>query len=571
LPVRRKRAPRPARNDEPHVTLIPSLRRVRGPRAAPAPSEAAPAPAAPQGPPASAAAHDPPVRPASLRQWAGVLAMVFGMFMALLDIQIVTSSLTQIQGGLSASADEISWVQTSYLIAEVVMIPLSGTLSRLMSTRVLFVASTVGFTIASALCATATSLGAMIVFRVMQGFLGGAMIPTVFPVIYTIFPPRQLAVVMVLVSLILNLSSTVGPTVGGYLTDTYSWHWLFLVNIVPGVFVAATVWCLIDVDKPNWSLLPAFDLPGLVLMALFLGCLEYALEEGPRWDWFSDDTILGAAVVSAVSAGLFFWRVLTYHQPIVSLHAFRIRNFAMGSFYSFVVGIGLYCGTYIVPLFLAQVRGFSSLQIGMTVVVTGCTQICVSPFTTIIARKIDLRLMLAIGMCLFMTAMYLTAGLTNQAGFGELLVPQMLRGVALMFCFLPANLISLGSLPPELLRSSAGLYNLMRNLGGAIGLAGLGTVMNDRLHFHWNRLIESVNPARPAVQHFIDTQTSRFDPHFAAGGTPAAIKVLAGIVQREALVLTFNDVMLLIAGIFLIGLLMIPILKRPGASPLKSR
>lgn len=549
------------------MTLVSPLRRAGGaspllPGSPPAPPPARSAP--------PAAARSGPIQPASLRQWVGVLAMVFGMFMALLDIQIVTSSLTQIQGGLSASSDEISWVQTSYLIAEVVMIPLSGTLTRLMSTRVLFVASTVGFTITSALCASATSLGAMVVFRVMQGFLGGAMIPTVFPVVYTVFPPRQLAVVMVLISLILNLSSTVGPTVGGYLTDTYSWHWLFLVNIVPGVFVAGAVWWLIDVDKPNWSLLRAFDLPGLILMALFLGCLEYALEEGPRWDWLADRTILVAAIVSAISAGLFFWRVLTYHQPIIELRAYRVRNFAMGSFFTFIVGIGLYCGTYIVPLFLAEVRGFSSLQIGLTVVVTGCSQLAVSPFTTYIARKVDLRIMLAMGLCLFMSAMYLTAGLTNQASFGELLVPQILRGVALMFCFLPANLIALGSLPPDLLKSAAGLYNLMRNLGGAIGLAALGTVMNDRVHFHWNRLIESVNPARPAVQHFLDVQTNHLSPHYVGDAAPAAVKLLAGIVQREALVLTFNDVMLLIGGIFFVGLLLIPILQRPGASPLST-
>jgi len=542
--------------------LSPSLGRVRTPRPAPPP----PPPA-----PSAASSHRDHIQPASARQWIGVLAMVFGMFMALLDIQIVTSSLTQIQGGLSASADEISWIQTSYIIAEVVMIPLSGTLARLLSTRVLFVGATIGFTVSSALCASATSLSTMIVFRVMQGFLGGAMIPTVFPVIYTIFPPRQLAVVMVLVSLILNLSSTVGPTVGGYLTDTYSWHWLFLVNIVPGICVAGTVWTLIDVDKPNHSLLRAFDFTGLVLMALFLGCLEYVLEEGERWDWFSDNTICTAAVVSAVSAVFFFWRVFTYRQPIVDLRAFRIRNFAMGSMYSFVVGIGLYCGTYVVPLFLAEVRGFSSLQIGLTVVVTGCSQICVSPFTTIIARKIDLRIMLAIGMGLFMIAMWLTAGLTNQASFWELLIPQMVRGCALMFCFLPANLISLSSLSPELLRSSAGLYNLMRNLGGALGLAGLGAIMNMRLHFHWNRLIEDVNPARPAVQHWLDTASNRFDPHFTGGGTPAAVKLLGQIVEREALVLTFNDIMLLIGSIFFIGLIMIPLLKRPSGAALGSR
>ena len=221
----------------------------------------------------------------TLRDWFAVLAMVCGLFMAIMDVQIVTSSLTQIQGGLSASTDEISWVQTSYLIADVVMVPLSGTLSRLLSTRVLFVTAALGFTGASALCATATSLGQMIVYRAMQGFSGGALMPLVFPVVYTKFRMPQLASIMVVISVILNLSSTLGPTIGGYLTDTFSWHWLFLVNIVPGIAVAVTVWLLIDIDKPELSLLRHFDVIGLVLMALFLGCLEYALEEGPRWDW----------------------------------------------------------------------------------------------------------------------------------------------------------------------------------------------------------------------------------------------------------------------------------------------
>ena len=207
--------------------------------------------------------------------------------------------MTQIQGGLSASADEIAWVQTAYLIADVVMVPMSGMLSRLLSTRILFVVATLGFTAASALCATATSLNQMILYRAMQGFCGGAITPSVFPVVYTTFRGPQLATLMVIISVILNLSSTLGPTIGGFLTDTFSWHWLFLVNIVPGILVAAVVWVTIDIDKPDLSLLRHFDLTGLVLMATFLGCLEYALEEGPRWDWLDDTTIRAAVAVSA--------------------------------------------------------------------------------------------------------------------------------------------------------------------------------------------------------------------------------------------------------------------------------
>jgi len=501
--------------------------------------------------------------PPTLRDWIGVLAMVVGQFMAIMDVQIVTSSLLQIQGGLSASSDEISWVQTAYLIADVVMVPMSGTLSRMVSTRVVFCVAALGFTTASVLCATATSLDQMIFYRALQGFCGGAISPTVFPVVYMKFQGRQLASLMVLISLILNLSSTLGPTIGGFLTDTLSWHWLFLVNILPGISVTIVVWLTIDIDRPQLSLLRHFDFTGLVLMAIFLGCLEYVLEEGPRWDWLADNTIFTAAVVSAIAAVFFFWRVLVVREPIVELRTFVNRNFALGAFYTFVIGTGLYGATYLIPLFLAQVRGFSAFQIGETVVVTGIAQMLMSPFTAQIARRLDLRVMLAIGMALFSVAIYLTASLTNQSGFWELLFPQALRGFALMFCYLPANMISLGSLPPDKLKSGASLYNLTRDLGGAIVLATIGTIMNTRLHFHWSRLIENINPARPAVQHFLDAETARLGPHFTGDATPGAIKLLGGIVQREALVLTFNDVILLLGTMFVIGLILMPLVRRP--------
>jgi len=440
-------------------------------------------------------------------------------------------------------------------------------LSRLLSTRVLFVTAALGFTASSALCATATSLGQMILFRAMQGFSGGAMTPTVFPVVYTKFRQPHLATIMVVISVILNLSSTLGPTIGGYLTDTFSWHWLFLVNIVPGIGVAIAVWLAIDIDKPELSLLRHFDLCGLILMALFLGCLQYALEEGPRWDWLADGSIRAAVIVSSIASAFFFWRVLTYHQPIVDLRAFTNRNFAFGSFYTFVVGTGMYGTTYLIPLFLAQVRGFSSLQIGETVVVAGLAQMAMSPFSAHLARKMDLRLMLSCGIGLFAVSMYLTAGLTNQAGFVELFVPQVVRGVALMMCYLPANLIALSSVPQDKLKNAAGLYNLTRDLGGAIALATIGTVMNNRLHFHWNRLIEDINPARPEVQHFLDMRTNHFDGLIPGDAGRAALKLLANLVQREALVLTYNDVIMLIGGVFVAALFVMPLVRRPRTTP----
>ncbi len=489
--------------------------------------------------------------------------MGVGLFMAIMDVQIVTSSLTQIQGGLSASADEIAWVQTAYLIADVVMVPMSGMMSRLLSTRVLFVTAALGFTATSALCATATSLSQMIVFRAMQGLCGGAITPTVWPVVYTKFRGRHLATLIAIISVILSLSSTVGPTLGGFLTDTFSWNWLFLVNIVPGLIVAAVVWVTIDIDKPDFSLLRHFDVLGLLLMATFLGCLEYALQEGPRWDWLDDQTIRAAVAVSIVGGGLFFWRALSFRQPIVDLRAYRHRNFAFGSFFTFVTGVGMYGTTYLLPLFLAQVRGYSPLQIGLTIIVTGLVTMVMSPLSTSIARWLDLRLMLALGFGLFAFSMYLTATLTNQTGFWELFVPQLFRGLGLICCYLPANMIALGTLPQDKMRNAAGLYNLTRDLGGAIGLATIVTIMNARLNFHWNRLIEDINPARAPVQRFLDLQINRFGSLIPGDPSHAAVKMLANVVHREALVLAYNDLMLLIGFLFIVGLMMLPLVGRP--------
>ena len=235
------------------------------------------------------AAHVVP--PMTTERMIGFMAMVFGMFMAILDIQIVSASLSEIQAGLSASADEIPWVQTSYLIAEVIMIPLSGYLSRAFSTRYLFSAAAAGFTIMSVLCSTATSIEEMIFYRALQGFIGGGMIPTVFASAYSIFPREKQPVIGPIIGLVATMAPTVGPTIGGYLTELFSWHWLFLVNLVPGIIVTAVTWTVVDFDEPEPSLLDHFDWTGLLSMAVFLGTLEYVLEEGTSKDWFNSEAV----------------------------------------------------------------------------------------------------------------------------------------------------------------------------------------------------------------------------------------------------------------------------------------
>jgi len=253
---------------------------------------------------AAALLEEPSTEPMELSLRAKVCAfaaMSVGFFIALLDIQIVSASLGEIAGGLSAGPDEIAWVQTSYLIAEIVVIPLSGWLSRVMSTRWLFCASAAGFTATSLLCGWAWDIQSMIVFRGLQGFLGGSMIPTVFTTAFVYFVGQQRVIAAAVIGSILSLAPTLGPTIGGWITDNYSWHWLFFINLVPGVFVAIVVPMLVRIDRPNLALLRGADYPGIALMALFLGCLEYTLEEGPRWDWFGDDTIRTTAWIAVIA------------------------------------------------------------------------------------------------------------------------------------------------------------------------------------------------------------------------------------------------------------------------------
>lgn len=477
--------------------------------------------------------------------------MIFGMFMAILDIQIVSASLTEIQAGLAASSDEISWVQTSYLIAEVVMIPLSGYLSRALSTRVFFALSAMGFTIASALCASASSIEQMILWRAVQGFIGGGMIPGVFAAAFTIFPPEKRPVVSPLIGLVATLAPTVGPTIGGYLSHAFSWHWLFLVNVIPGIGVTIAAWTLIDFDEPEKGLLKRFDWLGLGALAAFLGSLEFVLEEGPRNDWFADRQITIFTVVMLLGAVAFFWRSLTRANPLVDLSAFRNRNFSVGSVFSFCLGIGLFGLTYLYPVYLGRIRGFDSLMIGETLFVSGLAMFLTAPVAGLLSRKLDPRLMLMVGFVGFSAGTYVAAGITHDWAFSELLLPQILRGCSLMLCMVPINNIALGTLAPQQLKGASGLYNLMRNLGGAVGLALINTVLNDRTDLHIARLHEAMPLGRQRAEEVLADLTRRF-ADFGTDAGAMALKQMVQLVHREAVVMAFGDIFLLFTGLFLL-------------------
>ncbi|MBP1806020.1 DHA2 family efflux MFS transporter permease subunit [Rubellimicrobium aerolatum] len=483
------------------------------------------------------------------RRVLAFLVMVFGMFMAILDIQIVSASLPEIQAGLGASSDEISWVQTSYLIAEVIMIPLSGFLGRVMSTRLLFAVSAAGFTATSFLCAMSSSINEMILWRGLQGFLGGGMIPSVFAAAFTIFPSSKRSIVSPMVGLVATLAPTVGPTLGGYLSNTFSWHWLFLVNVVPGIVVTLAALALIDFDRPNWKLFGRFDWWGLLALAAFLGGLEFVLEEGPANDWFADELVAITAAVAALGCVVTFWRAFTRDEPLVDLSAFGNTNFAVGSVFSFVMGIGLYGLTYLYPLYLGAVRGYDSLMIGETVFVSGLAMFVSAPLAGILSSRLDLRVMLLLGFIGFASSTWMLTGLTADWDFQELLWPQILRGLSLMICMVPINNLALGTLSPAKIKGASGLYNLMRNLGGAVGLAVIATLLSDRGDLHYQRLSESVTWSNPEALRQLDLMAANLNAQ-GIDGTTGALAQMAQRLQGQAAVMSFIDVFVLITVLF---------------------
>ena len=506
--------------------------------------------------------------PAPLSTAAKIFAfatMCVGFFIATLDIQIVSASLRDIGGGLSSGSDETAWVQTSYLIAEIIVIPLSGWMSRVISTRWLFSISAAGFTLTSLLCGWAWDIDSMIAFRALQGFLGGSMIPTVFTTSFFYFTGHQRIISAAVIGSLASLGPTLGPTIGGWITDNYSWRWLFFINLVPGLFVTFVVPLLVRVDRPNFSLLKNADYIGMVLMALFLGCLEYVLEEGPRWDWFGDATIRDAAWVSGIAGVGFIWRSLSHEQPVVDLRALKSLNFALGCLFSFVTGIGVFSTIYLTPVFLGEVRGYSALQIGTAIFSTGLFQVSAIPFYSMLARRIDLRWLLMFGLGLFALSMWNFTPITSDWGAGQLLLPQALRGFAQQFAVAPTVTLTLGGLAPDRLKLASGLFNLMRNLGGAIGIAVCGTILNDRTNLHFLRLAEHLNPTNPAMTELVQ-RTSLADAAKHGGnlvlGQAEALKQLASLTLREAQTQSFADAFLAIMGCFVIATLLVPLLRK---------
>ena len=518
------------------------------------------------GPPQAPAR--PPIDPGALsdrRKYLIFGVMAFGQFMALLDIQIVAASLNDVQAGLSAGPDEISWVQTGYLMAELVMIPFAAFLAQALSTRWLFALSAGLFTVSSALCGMAWDIHSMVAFRVIQGFVGGAMVPTVFATGFAMFSGPQRAMIPAILGMVAVLAPTLGPTVGGWLTEAVGWRSIFYVNIAPGAVVTALAVAFIRVDRANLAMLKRIDYAHLVAMAVALGGLEYVLEEGPRHDWFSDPSIAAAAFVALVAFLLFLERSFFSGAPVVRLTPFRKPTFAFACVFNLVIGFGMYSSIYLIPVFLGRVRGYDSLQIGTTVFVTGIAQILSTVVAARLSQRVDQRLVITVGLVLFAASLWLSSVVTPQWGFAELLVPQAVRGFAIMLCIVPTVGMALDGFAMAELRYASGLFNLMRNLGGAIGIAVVNTWLQDNARIQAARMGESLGEAGRSAPDFIAALAGRMGA-VTADPLQAALLArgeLARLVGRYALTSSFDEVFRLMAWLFLAALVMVPFCKSP--------
>jgi DHA2 family multidrug resistance protein len=490
--------------------------------------------------------------------------MCLGMFMAILDIQIVASSLPEIQAGLHIPLDALSWVQTAYLIAEIVAIPLSGWLTCLLSLRRLFLIAVVAFTLASAGCAESNSFAMLIGFRIIQGAAGGVMIPATFTAIFTLFPERQHILATAIGGLLAMMAPMLGPIIGGYITDTYSWPWLFLINVGPGVLSAAIAIMLLRTPRPDPEAFEHLDLVSLALFAIALSALEVGLKDAPNLGW-AGAWPLAMFALFFIAGTVAIRRCLGRAKPLVEIRLLFEPDFAASCFYSFTLGAVLYGSVYLMAVFLGLVRFHTAYETGTIMMVAGVAQFLALPVAALLVRRVDPRLLTGFGFALFAAGLAANGFMTWESDYDALFWPQVLRGVGVVFCLLPTTSVALESRQGEALPNASALFNLMRNLGGAIWIALLDTIL-ERRDTQVAGLLQRLHAGDPTAAAFVGLPVEAFHGQ-RIDSLDAISQFIDPLVQRAAAVAAFNEAWLVLGGFCALSLLALPLLKRRGAAP----
>ena len=503
----------------------------------------------------------------SAKTWLAVFGATLGAFMAVLNIQIVNASLADIQGAIGAGIDDGGWISTSYLIAEIVVIPLSGWLAQVFSIRIYLLTNAILFLLFSAACAIAQDLPQMIGLRALQGFSGGVLIPMAFTLIITLLPKAKQPVGLALFALSATFAPAIGPTIGGYLTENWGWQYIFYVNLVPGTLMIGMLWFSLDAKPMKLSLLRQGDWPGVVTMALGLSALQTVLEEGNKDDWFGSPFIVRLSMIAAVSLGLFLWIELTTKKPLLNLRLLARRNFGFGILANFLLGIALYGSVYILPVYLSRIQGYNAEQIGMVLAWTGLPQLVLIPLVPRLMKRFDPRLVIGTGFALFAASNFMNIYLTADYANDQLFWPNVVRAVGQALILTPLSAVATAGIEAENAGSASGLFNMMRNLGGAVGIAMLQTFLTKREQYHSNVLMQSVSLLEQPTRERLEALTQYFVSHGVierADASQHALVAIGHIVQKQAYILAFSDTFYLLGAVLIVALMAALLLKRPN-------
>jgi DHA2 family multidrug resistance protein len=501
------------------------------------------------------------------KTWIAVIGATLGAFMAVLNIQIVNASLADIQGAIGAGIDDGGWISTSYLVAEIVVIPLSGWLAQVFSIRKYLLINAVLFLLLSVACAFAQNLPQMIALRAVQGFTGGVLIPMAFTLIITLLPKAKQPIGLALFALSATFAPAIGPTIGGYLTENWGWKYIFYVNLVPGAVMVGMLYYALEARPMKLALLREGDWAGIVTMAIGLSALQTVLEEGNKDDWFGSPFIVKLSVIAAIALSAFIAIELTAKKPLLNLALLARRNFGFGVLANFLLGIALYGSVFILPVYLSRIQGYNAEQIGMVLAWTGLPQLLLIPLVPRLMQRFDPRLIIGIGVALFAASNFMNIYMTNDYATEQLFWPNIVRAVGQALVLAPLSAVATSGIEPENAGSASGLFNMTRNLGGAVGIALLQTLLTKREQYHSNVLMQSVSLFEHATRDRIEKLTQYFVNHGVvdhAAAAHRAVVAIGKIVQKQAFILAFSDTFFLLGAALIVALIAVLLLKKPG-------
>ncbi len=486
-------------------------------------------------------------------KWIVVITVVTASLLQLIDTSIVNVTLTQMMGNLGCTLADISWVVTGYTTSNVIMITLSGWMSSKMGRKNYFIASIVLFTVASIFCGTSTTITQLIIFRIIQGIGGGGLLSTAQSILITTFPREDIGMANAIFGIGVIVGPTIGPTLGGYLTDHLSWHWVFFVNVPVGI--VATVLSMLYITEAEHKVKTGkMDWLALALLVTFIGCLQVVLEKGESEDWFETRYITVLTILSIASGIVFVWRELWVKHPIVDLRLFKEKNFALGSFFGFIQGIGLYASVFIIPVFCQSMLGYTAQDTGWLLMPGSLAAGIMMPFVGAMLRndKISPVALTGLGFSLFIVFMWLLSGINQNTTATDFFWPLIIRGIGMGLLFIPLTTITVNKLHNRDMPQGTALSNMLRQLGGSFGIALMTTAVSIRSLFHFSRLGERQSIYNPLTYNRLHAFGGLFG---TAPGTDVvnnstkAVAALRGEVYKQAMILTYNDVFLIV-GVF---------------------